>query len=54
LDILKSKPAMKLIDAELKDFYAAISKKSKEFVNSMIKLLTMLFANRDISDGRKK
>lgn len=54
LDILKSKPSKKIIDSELKEFYSAISKGSKEFVKSIIKLLTMLFSSRDISDGRKK
>jgi hypothetical protein len=38
----------------LKKFYETIDKRAKEFIKSMIKLLTLLFANRDISDGRKR
>lgn len=54
LDILKSKPAAQQINTELDHFYKAISKRSTAYVASTLKLLTMLFASKDISDGRKR
>jgi hypothetical protein len=54
LDVLKSRPAREQIEQELKQFYIAIGKRSKEYVTSTLKLLTLLFASKDISDGRKK
>lgn len=54
LDILKSEKAQKIIKQELTAFYELIRSNSKLFVNSMIKLLSILFSTRNVDDGRTK
>jgi hypothetical protein len=54
LDILKSDKAEAVIKQELTAFYELIRKNSRLFVNSMIKLLSILFNMRNIEDGRTK
>jgi len=54
LDILKSDKAENIIKQELTAFYELIRSNSRLFVNSMIKLLSILFTTRNIDDGRKK